>query len=374
MFPGGRSSTHTGSEPGPSATVEIHRWRALRRVLTHGQLGLAQGYIDGDWSTPDLTAVMEFGVANTAALAAGLQGTILAKSLAAVRHGFRRNSRSGSRRNIAFHYDLGNSFYAEWLDETMTYSSALFTEPSLELAAAQREKYRRIVERLDIKPGDRVLEIGCGWGGFAQYAAEEAGAHVTGITISAEQMRFAQQRMVDAGIADRVDIRFSDYRDMSGTFDKIVSIEMLEAVGETYWPAYFDTVRDRLREGGQALIQVITVPNERFETYRRRVDFIQRYIFPGGMLLSPATVQKSAAAAGLRLREAYFFAQSYAETLRRWNERFQGRWERLRELGFGESFRRMWTYYLNSCEACFRLGATDVGQFLLVKGEPAPAS
>lgn len=374
ITPDGSLISHAGVEPGPAATVAIHRWRALRRLLTRGGIGLAEGYMDGDWTTPDLTAVVEFGVRNAEALSGRLAGNWLAKGLAALRHRLRANSRSGSRRNIAYHYDLGNAFYGEWLDETMTYSSALFTAPGLDLGDAQREKYRRIVDTLGIRPGDQVLEIGCGWGGFAQFAAQVAGARVTAITISAEQAHFARERMRAAGLDDRVDIRFIDYRDVSGTFDKIVSIEMLEAVGEEHWPAYFRTLHDRLKPGGAALVQVITVPDERFATYRRRVDFIQRYIFPGGMLLSPGRIRAAGAAAGLALREIHAFGQSYAETLRRWNEHFQARWDRIRALGFDERFRRMWTYYLNSCEACFRGGATDVGQFLLVREQGAASA
>jgi cyclopropane-fatty-acyl-phospholipid synthase len=235
----------------------------------------------------------------------------------------------------------------------------------MSLADAQRMKYRRVIEALEISSADRVLEIGCGWGGFAETAVAETGATITCLTISKAQEKFAQTRISADSLANKVEIRLEDYRDCRGTFDKVVSIEMFEAVGEENWPTYFGTLRERLRPGGQALLQLITVPDHRFEAYRRRVDFVQRYIFPGGMLPSPGALSKHIDDAGLKLREKFLFGASYAETLRRWNDRFQARWGDIRPLGFDERFRRMWTYYLQSCEACFRTGATDVGHYLV---------
>lgn len=334
-------------------------------MIAGGEVGFAEAFMDGDWSTPDLTALIEFAFANEDHIDAQLSGNWLARTIAMVRFRLQNNSRAGARRNIAYHYDLGNAFYALWLDETMTYSSALFARPDMSLADAQREKYRRIIERLDIRAGDRVLEIGCGWGGFAETAATVAEANVTCLTISREQEQFARARILKAGLAGRVEVRLEDYRDSHGTFDKIVSIEMFEAVGEDNWSSYFETLYRRLRPGGAALMQVITVPDERFAAYRRRVDFVQRYIFPGGMLVSPAAMSGSIEEAGLRLRDSYFFSASYAETLRLWNRRFQDRWRDVQALGFDRRFRRMWTYYLQSCEACFRAGATDIGHYLI---------
>lgn len=374
VFPDGRTSTFKGGEPGPSATLELHNGRPIWKMITRGDLGFAESFMDGDWSTPDLTALIEFGVYNQKALASQLTASWFARILSGLHHRLRANSRSGARRNIAFHYDLGNAFYRSWLDETMTYSSALFPSPDVSLTEAQLAKYRRIIEVLEIGPNDRVLEIGCGWGGFAELAARETGARITCLTISKEQARYAEERIAKAGLTDKVDIRLEDYRDVTGTYDKIVSIEMFEAVGEENWPVFFDVVRERLDDDGRALLQIITVPDEHFPTYRREVDFIQRYIFPGGMLPSPQALADSIAAARLGLAERFSFGPSYADTLRQWNDRFQDAWDRIRPLGFDDRFHRMWTYYLNSCEGCFRSGATDVGHFLIRKtpaGDPA---
>jgi cyclopropane-fatty-acyl-phospholipid synthase len=277
----------------------------------------------------------------------------------------RANTRAAAAANVAFRYDLGNSFYAAWLDRTMTYSSALFTRPDLSLCDAQREKYRRIAEILQIGPSDRVLEIGCGWGGFAEYAAREIGCHVTGSTLSREQADYARERLRREGLDKRTDIRLQDYRDVGGTYEKIVSIEMFEAVGEEYWPLFFEMLRERLAPGGLAALQSITIADASFHAYRRRIDFIQRYIFPGGMLPSPTALASAIDKAGLKLRDSYFFGASYATTLAHWNARFQRGWHDIAQLGFDERFRRMWTYYLAGSEACFRLGRIDVGQFVI---------
>ncbi len=366
IFPDNSARTFEGGEPGPSATMRIQRPRTVWRLIFGGELGFAESYMDGDWSTPDLTALIEFGLINQKALDGPLRVSWPMRLAANIRHRFNANTRRGAKRNIAYHYDLGNDFYAHWLDETMTYSSALFEGRDMPLADAQRAKYQRIIDRLEIKPGDRVLEIGCGWGGFAE-AAARVGASVTCLTISEEQARYARERMAKAGLAERVEIRLQDYRDTPGSFDKIVSIEMFEAVGEKNWPVYFDAVRDRLVDGGRAMIQVITIANETFPVYRQSVDFIQRYIFPGGMLPSPAVLAEVVAKSGLTLAETHFFGASYAETLRRWGEKFSATWPTVSGLGFDERFQRMWRYYLNSCEACFRTGATDVGQFIIAK-------
>ena len=367
VFPDGSERVYATGKPGPSATIRVHRGRAVWRMMLGGKLGFAEAYMDDDWSSPDLTEVIALGLANQQGLAAALRVSWLVRGIAAAQHWSRANTRAGSRRNIAEHYDLGNRFFEQWLDETMTYSSAVFAAPGMPLAEAQREKYRRIIASLQLRPGDRVLEIGCGWGGFAEMAAAEFGASVTGITLSREQAQFARNRMTVGGLNGRVDIRVEDYRDVAGSFDRIVSIEMFEAVGERNWPIFFDTVRDRMTDDGRAVIQVITIAEERFDAYRRSVDFIQRYIFPGGMLPSPSALASSIRSSGLSLVQTSFFGESYAETLRQWNERFQGRWDRIAPLGFDDRFHRMWTYYLNYCEAGFRLGMTDVGQFVIAK-------
>ncbi len=368
VFPDGRTHVARGPEPGgPVATIVISRGRLVRRMMTGGDMGFAESYLDGDWSSPDLAALLDFGYANEAVLQGPLKASPLLAMAYRLGHGLRANTRRGSRRNIAAHYDLGNEFYRLWLDETMTYSSALFTAPEMSLADAQREKYRRIIDLLEIKPTDKVLEIGCGWGGFAEMAASETGCSVTCLTLSKEQAAFAEKRMAAAGLSDRVEIRLEDYRDVQGSYDKIVSIEMFEAVGEKNWPAYFSVVQSRLKSLGRAALQVITIADDRAPRYRKSVDFIQRYIFPGGMLPSAKALGKEIEAAGLKLKDAMFFGRSYAETLQRWDELFQAKWSEIAKLGFDERFARMWRYYLCGCRASFRAATSNVGQFLIQK-------
>lgn len=283
-----------------------------------------------------------------------------------LRHGLNRNSRRGSRANIAFHYDLGNDFYRLWLDRSMTYSSAIFADPQEALAQAQVRKYRRLLDSLEAKPGDHILEIGCGWGGFAELAARE-GYRITGLTLSREQLDFARQRIEAAGLSDRVELRLQDYRDLRGQFDHVVSIEMFEAVGEAYWSTYFDTVYRVLRPGGRAALQVITIDERVFDSYRRNADFIQLYIFPGGMLPSVSRFNRAAEQAGLRPGEQAFFGRDYAETLRRWHRQVVAHAEVLPALGYDERFLRTWRYYLSYCEAGFATGRTDLMQALLLK-------
>jgi cyclopropane-fatty-acyl-phospholipid synthase len=284
-----------------------------------------------------------------------------------MRHKAHANTRRGSRRNIAAHYDLGNAFYSQWLDPTMTYSSGVFERADMSLEEAQRNKWRKLAETLDLKPDHRVLEIGCGWAGFAIFAAQEYGCKVTGITLSQEQLAYARKTVEKAGLSDRIDIQLIDYRDVKGEFDRIASIEMFEAVGEEHWPAYFNVVRERLKPGGIAGLQIITIDEARFETYRTTPDFIQLYIFPGGMLPSPTALQAAATHQGLGFETVRTFALSYAETLRRWRERFEDCWPSISTMGFDERFKRMWEYYLASCEGGFRAGAIDVGQFRLTR-------
>jgi len=284
-----------------------------------------------------------------------------------LRHLSNANTKRGARRNILAHYDLGNEFYSAWLDASMTYSSARFDAQVRDLEAGQRAKYKALAEHLELKPDDHVLEIGCGWGGFAEFAAREYGARVTGITISDEQLVYARARMEKAGLADRVEIRRQDYRDVEGQFDKVASIEMFEAVGEKYWPAYFGKIADVLKPGGKAGLQIITIDEKLFEKYRRRADFIQRYVFPGGMLASIGRLQEESAKVGLVWRRAEAFGQSYAETLAEWARRFKAKWSDIRALGFDERFKQLWLFYLSYCEAGFRTGRTNVVQLELAK-------
>jgi cyclopropane-fatty-acyl-phospholipid synthase len=291
----------------------------------------------------------------------------LSRWLDRLQHRRRRNDRRGSRRNIAFHYDLGNDFYRLWLDPGMTYSAALFAETGEPLEAAQTRKYQRILDRLDARPGQHILEIGCGWGGFAEHAARQ-GYQVTGVTLSREQLAHAQERIATAGLSDRVELRLQDYRDLTGTFDQVVSIEMFEAVGEQYWPAYFEMVRRVLAPGGRASLQVITIADGIFAQYRRGTDFIQKYVFPGGMLPSVPAFDAAARAAGLAVVDRAFHGLDYADTLRRWDAAFCAARDRVADLGFDERFLRLWRYYLGYCEAGFRTGRVDLMQVALAPG------
>ena len=321
--------------------------------------------LEGGWSTPDLQALMDLLADDNPALYDEILPMKAVRAVERLRHWLRSNRKGQARRNIAHHYDLGNDFYAMWLDDSMTYSSALFTTGQESLDAAQEAKYAAMIDRMGVAAGDHVLEIGCGWGGFAEYAAAKRGLRVTGLTISQAQHDYAVDRLARAGLSDMVDIRMQDYRDTRGAFDGIASIEMFEAVGERYWPTYFDAVRARLKPHAQAVIQVIMVGDQRFRSYRRNVDFIQKHIFPGGMLGAPGPVRRVAEAAGLRFVATHDFGQSYSETLRRWHRSFTDRWDEIAALGYDARFRRMWDYYLTSCAAAFRSGTCDVTQMVL---------
>jgi len=364
----GSEITSDSGNPGPAAVIKLHSLKGIRRLVSSGYVGLSEGYMAGDWSTPSLRDIFDFGTANMKQLDENLSGGAVARLANALSHFQRRNNKSGSRRNISDHYDLGNDFFSKWLDKSMTYSSALFKDSETEsLAQAQENKYRRIVERLGLKSHHHVVEIGCGWGGFAEFAAKETGAKVTGLTISQEQQAFATSRMEKSGLSDQVDIRLQDYRDLNGEFDHAVSIEMLEAVGEKYWPGYFETIARNLKDGGKAMIQVIIVPDERFQQYKRSVDFIQKYIFPGGMLMCPGRMKSHGADAGLTLEETHTFGPDYSRTLDLWRETFDLQWPSILPLGFDDRFKRMWDYYLEYTSAGFRAGSINVGQFLLQK-------
>lgn len=352
-----------------SAPVDfrIKDYRFAKRVLTSGDIGFAEGFMAGEWETSDLAALLTLLASNVERFTRLLEGGPLGKALHWMRHLSRDNSKRGARRNILAHYDLGNHFYEAWLDATMTYSSARFDAKIRDLESAQRAKYQALAEHLDLQPHDHVLEIGCGWGGFAEFAAREYGARVTGITISDEQLVYARARMERAGLSDRVEIRRQDYRDVEGQFDKVASIEMFEAVGEKYWPAYFGKIADVLKPGGRAGLQIITIRDELFDKYRKRADFIQRYVFPGGMLASIERLKDETAKVGLVWRQAEGFGHSYAETLAEWARRFQAKWSDIREMGFDERFKQLWLFYLSYCEAGFRTGRTDVVQVELAK-------
>ena len=367
VTPAGQELYLHGRFPGPSARLVIRDFRFVRRVLISGGIGLAEGYMAGEWETPHLPSLLELLAANFDWLEKVNSGHSLRRVVERVRHMLRGNSRRGSRRNIHAHYDLGNAFYSRWLDPTMTYSAARFEYPGQSLAEAQTAKYRTLAEGMELKPGHHVLEIGCGWGGFAEYAAREVGARVTAVTISKEQFAFASRRMFQLGLSERADIRLMDYRDVEGQFDRVASIEMFEAVGERYWPTYFGKISDRLAPGGRAGLQIITIRDELFDGYRDEADFIQKYIFPGGMLPSEARLHQETDRAGLGWSGISRFGQDYADTLAQWRERFEDAWDDIRELGFDERFHRLWRYYLSYCEAGFRTERTNVIQLSLAK-------
>jgi len=356
-----------GDGKGPSAVMNVRDYKFARRLLDNGDIGFAEGFMAGDWDSPDLSALLTLFADNVERISRFFFGGTIGRVINFLRHQRRENTREGSKRNILAHYDLGNSFYEAWLDRTMTYSAAKFDAQTRDLEAAQLAKYRALAKHLDLKPGEHMLEIGCGWGGFAEIAAKEFGARVTGLTISDEQLAFARARMEKAGLSHLVEIRHQDYRDVEGPFDKVASIEMFEAVGEKYWPAYFGKIAEVLKPGGRAALQIITIKDELFEHYRSRADFIQRYVFPGGMLASIERLKRETAAAGLVWRAADAFGQSYAETLAEWGRRFTGKWDDIRAMGFDDRFKQLWRFYLSYCEAGFRTGRTDVVQLELAR-------
>jgi cyclopropane-fatty-acyl-phospholipid synthase len=367
VTPSGGELKLVGERPGPSARLVVRDYRFMRRVLGSGDIGLAEGYMAGEWDTPDLSALLEVLTLNLDRLQRMLNRNPAARLINKLRHGLRANTRAGARRNIHAHYDLGNAFYSRWLDTTMTYSSARYQQPGQPLAAAQTNKYRTLAKSMALAPEHHVLEIGCGWGGFAEFAAREVGARVTGITISQEQYDFARRRMFEQGLAEKAEIRLVDYRDVGGRFDRVASIEMFEAVGEKYWSTYFQAIRERLAPGGRAGLQIITIRDELFDAYRRRADFIQKHIFPGGMLPSEARLKAETDRAGLAWTGVSRFPQHYADTLAEWGKRFEAAWDDIRGLGFDERFRRLWRFYLSYCEAGFRTERTGVVQLALAR-------
>lgn len=363
--PDGRKLSFAGKKPGPHATLTLHDWNVCGDMLSRGDIGLAEAWIAGRADSADLMQLLLLGALNEQAIEQAIHGRWWATLAYRLRHWLRPNSRRGSRKNIHAHYDLGNDFYRLWLDSGMTYSAALFEgDTTRGLADAQTAKYARILRALDARPGQHILEVGCGWGAFAEQAAR-AGCRVTGITISPAQLEYAQRRIAAAGLQDRVELKLLDYRDLDGQFDHLVSIEMFEAVGENYWPGYFSMLRDRLRPGGRAVVQSITIAGAKFERYRSGTDFIQQYIFPGGMLPSPGRFREVAATQGLTVVEMHDFGLDYAETLRHWHERFNSVAAQVQAQGFDERFMRTWRFYLAYCEAGFRARATDVTQALL---------
>ncbi len=373
VWPDG-SHTHHGQAvnhaPGhaSAATLHIHHWRVCAQALKSGDIGFAESFIAGDWTTPDLTALLRVLVQNRRELDDVVFGTWWGRLAYRARHLLNRNSKTNSRKNIHAHYDLGNAFYALWLDGTMNYSSALFESADTPMREAQHAKVRRALRMAGVQPGDRVLEIGCGWGALAEMATTEFGASLTGVTLSTEQLEFARRRMDAGGVADRADLRLQDYRDIAdGPYDAVCSIEMIEAVGREYWPTYFQAVRRLLKPGGKACIQSIVIDDGLFERYISSTDFIQQYIFPGGCLPCPREFRREAEAAGLRVVDEFAFGQDYAETLRRWRERFLAQRAQILQLGFDQRFLHIWEFYLAYCEAAFAMANINLVQYTLVR-------
>jgi|SRR5579883_604551 len=366
-LPDGRTMRMGGVEPGPAAAMTVYNYGFASRLVNGGDIGIAEAYLNRDWDTPDLTQFLYLFCVNHDLIQAMLADKPLMRFVQVVRHWFNRNTKRQAKRNIYAHYDIGNAFYSAWLDSSMTYSSALYEDDAADLTSAQKNKYRRLAEAIDLRPGQKLLEIGCGWGGFAEYVAKTFGAKVVGLTISREQRDFAQRRIHEAGLADSVEIKLQDYRDERDQYDRIASIEMIEAVGEQFWPKYFSQISDRLKAGGLAGIQAITIQDSMFQSYRREVDFIQRYVFPGGMLPSPQVLKMLGERFGIPVIRERIFGQDYAKTLAVWRNNFRAAWPNLRPLGFDDRFRRLWEYYLAYCEAGFLSGNIDVRQVVFAK-------
>ncbi len=353
------------------AHLRVRDHQVFDEMLARADIGFSECWMDARWDTEDLSGLLTLLTRNRAALGAAIYGRMFRLLGHRLLHLLRTNTRRGARRNIEAHYDLGNDFYALWLDPTMTYSAAVFADPDEALETAQLRKYRRILKEIDARPGQTILELGCGWGGFAEVAALEFGCRVVGLTLSPAQLAFARARAIRGGFADRVDFELCDYRDARGTYDHVVSIEMIEAVGERFWPTYFAQLSARLKPGGRCVVQSITIADELFARYRRGTDFIQRDIFPGGMLPSPACVAEHASGAGLVVTDDFAFGADYARTLVRWSRAFEAQLEAVRAQGFGERFIRMWRFYLAYCEAGFTSGDVDVHHYVFAHAEPA---
>lgn len=368
VLPSGHALRIEGNDHSQEVRLEVKDYRFIRRILASGDVGFAEGFAAGDWDTPDLPALLVAFSYNFDRLAQLMKGNPLVRAADFLSHAFNSNTRAGSKKNIHAHYDLGNRFYGAWLDPSMTYSSAVFETPDTTLEDAQTAKYAALAKSIGIETSHKVLEIGCGWGGFAEFVGKEIGAEIDAITISQAQHDFAQARIQKLGLSERVRIRLCDYRDVQGRYDRIGSIEMFEAVGEAYWPTFFSKIDALLAPGGRAGLQIITIADDLFDGYKRRPDFIQKYIFPGGMLPSDARLKAETARAGLRWLSVKGYGQDYARTLSQWGERFEAAWPEISRMGFDNRFRRLWRYYLGYCEAGFRTGRTDVIQLALAKG------
>ncbi|HYJ81264.1 MAG TPA: cyclopropane-fatty-acyl-phospholipid synthase family protein [Allosphingosinicella sp.] len=372
ILPDGSARILGGRRPGPRPVVRLRSWRSLARLVSSGSVGWYKAWERGEWSSPDPVPLFELFMLNAEPLGATARAKGLFRLVNRIAHRFRANDKAGARENISHHYDLGNDFYRAWLDPGMTYSSAVFADPDSpveDLEAAQARKLRLLLDRLDLEPGQRLLEIGCGWGSLAEAAARDHGALVTGLTLSGEQKAYAERRLESAGLGDRCSIELRDYRDVDGRFDAVASVEMAEAVGQDYWPVYLESIARLLKPGGRAALQFISIREPLFDDYAASADFIQTYIFPGGMLIGEPRFEALARAAGLEWRDRRGYGLHYAETLRQWRARYDSAVEEGRlPAGFDEPFHRLWRYYFMYCEGGFRGGGIDVAQVTLVKG------
>ena len=364
-LPDGRIFRVKAENEGPKARVDVLNYDVFSRLARDGDMGFSDAYLDGWWTSPYLQAFMDLVFANNEEMGHGFPGGFILQYYERFFHWLRGNSKGQARRNISYHYDLGNDFYSKWLDETMTYSSALFKTKQEDMAEAQTQKYELLCDEMGMSDGDHLLEIGCGWGGFAEYAAGTRGAQMTCLTISQEQHDFTKERMFNAGLAEKVEVIMRDYRDEKGMYDGVASIEMFEAVGEKYWPTYFNAVYDRLKPGANASLQIITISNELFPKYRKAVDFIQKHIFPGGMLPSPNALREQVEQAGMTYLKSVEFGESYSITLRRWFDAFNEAWPEITNDSFDQRFKNMWDFYLTSCASGFHYGTTDVTQMTI---------
>lgn len=358
---------HRGVLPGPSAQIRLLKKKCLDDFFLKGDLGWAESYIESNWESSNLSDFLEWGAKNFHEFSKYIRGKWFIILYLRLKHYLNSNSKIGSKKNISFHYDLGNSFYEKWLDKSMTYSSGMFKKESDDLYNAQLNKYRNLAKITDIKNNDKVLEVGCGWGGFSCFLAKNFSADVTAITISKKQYEKVKEKVFTEKLTEKINVKLTDYREIKGLYDKIVSIEMFEAVGEKYWSKYFEVLGGNLKYNGAIGLQTITIEDKFFKKYRKFPDFIQTYIFPGGMLPSIEEMSKVLKSKGLSIEKKQMFGNDYAKTLRMWSKSFENSWENIKKEGFNDAFRRMWRYYLGYCEGGFKSGNINVGQFLIKK-------
>ena len=358
---------HRGVLPGPSAQIRLLKKKCLDDFFLKGDLGWAESYIESNWESSNLSDFLEWGAKNFHEFSKYIRGKWFIILYLRLKHYLNSNSKIGSKKNISFHYDLGNSFYEKWLDKSMTYSSGMFKKESDDLYNAQLNKYRNLAKITDIKKNDKVLEVGCGWGGFSCFLAKNFSADVTAITISKKQYEKVKEKVFTEKLTEKINVKLTDYREIKGLYDKIVSIEMFEAVGEKYWSKYFDVLGSNLKYNGAIGLQTITIEDKFFKKYRKFPDFIQTYIFPGGMLPSIEEMSKVLKSKGLSIEKKQMFGNDYAKTLKMWSKSFENSWENIKKEGFNDAFRRMWRYYLGYCEGGFKSGNINVGQFLIKK-------